>query len=466
MNEKKSGIDFMKEIVSFAKTRGFVYPGSEIYGGLANTWDYGFLGVELKKTIKDLWWKFFVTQRADMLGLDSGILLNPKVWQASGHLNNFTDPMIDCKQCRNRFRADKFLEEHLAIATEKLTIQDLNRLLQENKAKIHCPECGSSDFTDIRQFQLMFKTYQGVTQDGSSEIYLRPETAQGIFIQFKNILMSSRRKIPFGVGQIGKSFRNEITPGNFIFRTREFEQMEIEYFIDPSTQSHYYSLWKTLAWQFYTEVLGISEKFLRMREHSPEELAHYSNMTCDIEFLYPFGWGELSGVASRTDYDLKMHQEKSGQDLCYFDTQKQEHYLPYVIEPSFGVDRIFFALLISAYQKENLENSDTRLLLNIKPILAPITVAIFPLKKNEPRIVKLALKIVEQLSLHFKVTYDDAGSIGKLYRRQDEIGTPFCITVDFDSLEQSTVTVRERNTMNQERIKITDLKNYFQKAFI
>jgi glycyl-tRNA synthetase len=458
-------LSYMKELVSFSKTRGFIYPGSDIYGGLANTWDYGPLGVEIKRKIKDLWWNFFITQRFDMVGLDSGILMNPKVWEASGHTKHFSDPMIDCKECHNRFRADDFIKKYLNIEADGLSVEELNQILLDNKAKLACPECGKNNFTPIRQFQLMFETHQGVTKDSSSSLFLRPETAQGIFTQFKNILQSTRKKLPFGVGQIGKSFRNEITPGNFIFRTREFEQMEIEYFIDPKENDQYYKIWQELTMRFYTDILGIPQELLRVREHSSKELAHYSKATCDVEFLFPFGWGEISGVCARTNFDLTLHQKASGEDLSYTHPQTGENYIPYVIEPSFGVERIFFALLCASYKEEVLQDDKTRVVFAIKKSLAPINIAILPLKKNEPRIVDLAYRLMEELSLFYKVSYDDTGSIGKLYRRQDEIGTPYCITVDFDSLEDQTVTVRDRDTMTQQRIAITQLKEFFNHAY-
>lgn len=450
----------MENLVSLAKNRGFVYPGSEIYGGLSNTWDYGPLGVELKKNIKNSWWYYFIQRQTNVVGLDASILMNPAVWQASGHVGGFSDPLIDCKECKSRFRADHIVEEYFvknSIFKDLLGADDkrLHEIILADK--IPCPSCGKHNFTDIRKFNLMFKTYQGVTENATTEIYLRPETAQGIFVDFKSIQRSSRLSIPFGVGQIGKSFRNEITPGNFIFRTREFEQMELEFFCKPGTDLDWYSFWKGTCWSYLLS-LGIKEENLRFRDHDKEELSHYSVATSDIEYLYPFGWGELWGVADRTDYDLTQHMKHSGKDMQYLDPQTNEKYTPYVIEPSVGVERLFLAFLVDAYDEENLEDGTTRNLLRFHPMIAPIKIGILPLsKKLSPK----AEELFHLLSRRYRVEMDDRGSIGRRYRRFDEIGTPFCVTVDFDSLEDNTVTIRHRDTMEQERIDIEDLLNYF-----
>lgn len=457
--------DKMKEIVNLAKQRGFVFQSSEIYGGLSNTWDYGPLGSELKNNIKKAWWKYFIHNREDMVGQDCSILMNPKVWVASGHVGNFNDPLVDCKECKERFRADHLVENALKIETESLTLPDLDKLIKENE-KIKCPSCGKRNWTDTRKFGLMFKTYQGAVENEGNIVYLRPETAQGIFVNFKNVQQSSRKKIPFGIGQIGKAFRNEITPGNFIFRTREFEQMEIEFFVKPGTELEWHQQWMDYSKEFFVKVLEINQDKLRFREHTPEELAHYSNKTVDIEYLFPFGWGELEGIASRTDYDLKQHMEHSKQDLTYFNQATQERYIPYVVEPSFGVDRTFLTVLVDAYEVEELPDGTKRTLLRFAKHLAPIQIAVLPLKKNEPRIVSKAKEIVKTLRKQFTVTYDDTAAIGKLYRRQDEIGTPYCITVDFDSIEKDhKVTVRNRDSMEQVRVLITDLPHYFNQEF-
>jgi glycyl-tRNA synthetase len=455
----------MKEIVNLSKQRGFVFQNSEIYGGLANTWDYGPLGSELKNNIKRLWWKFFIHRREDMVGLDASILMNPRVWEASGHIGNFSDPLVDCKECKSRFRADHLVEKALDIATVNMNLEDLNKTIQEN-GKITCPNCDAKNFTMAREFNLMFKTHQGVVEDSSNVVYLRPETAQGIFVNFKNVLQTSRKKLPFGIGQIGKAFRNEITPGNFIFRTREFEQMEIEFFVKPGTEMEWHQEWMDYSMKFFTDVLQIKPENLQFREHDPEELAHYANKTVDIEYQFPFGWGELEGIASRTDFDLGQHKEYSKEDLTYFDPQTNTRYLPYVIEPSFGVDRTFLTVLVDAYEVEDLGEGKTRKVMKFAKNLAPIQIAVLPLKKNEPRIVKQAKDIVSMLGNTFAVSYDDTASIGKLYRRQDEIGTPFCITVDFQTIEEDqAVTVRDRDTMEQKRVKISDLPEYFNKEF-
>ncbi len=446
----------MDQIVSLSKSRGFVYPGSEIYGGLANTWDYGPLGVELKNNIKRAWWKKFIQESSHNVGLDAAILMNPQTWVVSGHVGGFSDPLIDCRQCKARFRADKLIEAHMA-KKDQAAVADgwseermLEYIREENLA---CPRCGGRDFTDIRQFNLMFKTFQGVTEDALSEVYLRPETAQGIFVNFKNVLRTSRKKVPFGIGQIGKSFRNEITPGNFIFRTREFEQMELQFFCAPGTDMEWYEYWKTFCMDWLLD-LGIAHERIRMREHAQEELSHYSKATTDIEYRYPFGWGELWGIANRTDYDLRQHGEATGEDLTYMDPFTNEKYVPYVVEPSVGVDRLCLMFLADAYQEEKLEDGDTRNVLRLHPYLAPYKAAILPLSK---RLGPEAEKVYDLLRRHFSVDYDDAGSIGRRYRRQDEVGTPFCITFDFDSLEDQAVTIRDRDTMEQIRLPINEL---------
>ena len=452
----------MQQVVAVAKSRGFVYPGSEIYGGLANTWDYGPLGVELKNNVKKAWWRKFIQESPYNVGVDCAILMNPQAWVASGHVGGFSDPLMDCKECKERFRADKLIEDFMQEKGEEQVVDgwsndQMKTYITDNG--IVCPSCGKHNFTDIRQFNLMFKTFQGVTEDSKNVVYLRPETAQGIFVNFKNVQRTSRKKVPFGIGQIGKSFRNEITPGNFIFRTREFEQMELEFFCKPGTDLEWFSYWKDYCKNWLLN-LGVNEGNMRLRDHSAEELSHYSNATSDIEFLFPFGWGELWGIADRTDYDLKQHQEHSGQDMTYFDPTTNEKYVPYCIEPSLGADRVTLAFLCEAYDEETLEDGDTRTVFRFHPALAPVKAAIFPLSK---KISEGALEVFAQLAKHFNVEYDEAGSIGKRYRRQDEIGTPFCITYDFDSKEDGMVTVRDRDTMAQERIAITDLVEYIQK---
>lgn len=451
----------MQQIVAVAKSRGFVYPGSEIYGGLANTWDYGPLGVEFKNNVKKAWWKKFIQESPYNVGVDCALLMNPQVWVASGHVGGFSDPLMDCKSCKERFRADKIIEDYLeAQGTPEVVDGWSNEQMKDfiTEKAIVCPTCGAHDFTDIRQFNLMFKTFQGVTEDAKNVVYLRPETAQGIFVNFKNVQRTSRKKVPFGIGQIGKSFRNEITPGNFIFRTREFEQMELEFFCKPGTELEWFDYWRSYCKNFLIS-LGIDENNMRLRDHSPEELSHYSNATTDIEFKFPFGWGELWGIASRTDYDLKQHQEHSKQDMTYFDPTTNEKYLPYVIEPSLGADRVALAFLSEAYDEETLEDGDTRTIFRFHPALAPVKAAVLPLSK---KLSEEALKVFETLAKEFNVEFDEAGSIGKRYRRQDEIGTPFCITFDFDSLEDKKVTVRDRDTMAQERIAIEDLVEYIR----
>lgn len=452
----------MDKIVALCKGRGFIYPGSEIYGGLANTWDYGPLGVELKNNVKKAWWKKFIQESPYNVGMDSAILMNPQTWVASGHVGGFNDPLLDCKECKSRFRADKLIEDYVKkMGQEPIQVDGWdNAKLEEyiDEHKIPCPDCGKHNFTNIRQFNLMFKTYQGVTEDSKSEIYLRPETAQGIFVNFKNVLRTSRKKIPFGIGQIGKSFRNEITPGNFIFRTREFEQMELEFFCKPGEDLEWFNYWKEFCKNWLLS-LGIKEENLRLRDHSPEELSHYSNATTDFEFLFPFDWGELWGIADRTDYDLKQHAEHSGENFNYLDPVTNEQYIPYCIEPSLGVDRMVLAFLCNGYEEEDLQNGDTRIVLRIHPALAPYKAAILPLTK---KLKEPAQEIYNKLCKKFMIDYDETGSIGKRYRRQDEIGTPFCITVDFDTLEDSTVTIRDRDSMDQVRIPIDGLEKYLE----
>lgn len=510
----------MEKIVSLCKRRSFIFPGSEIYGGLANTWDYGPYGSALKKNVKDIWWKTFVEDRDDMVGLDAAILMNPKTWEASGHIASFSDPLIDCKECKMRHRADKlistfFLEDvarikkkakkeglsfqqaadSMAGAKEPIGVNfaELTKLLKGyyhqktgevkefdgmdlqsmfkiiNGLKIPCPDCGKSNFTEPKNFNLMFKTKQGVVEGEQNDIYLRPETAQGIFVNFKNIIDTCRVKIPFGIGQIGKAFRNEITPGNFTFRTREFEQMEIEYFCHPDQKKTFYDDWKKESKAFFVETLGIRQKNLRFREHDAKELSHYSSMTFDVEYRFPFGktdevetWGELQGLADRGDYDLKQHQAFSGKDLSYRDPQTNEKFLPHVIEPSFGCDRTVLTVLIDAYAEETLEDESRRTVMRFKPSLAPVQVAVFPLLKNKEELVGKAREVHKMLKPHFRSEWDESGNVGKRYRRQDEIGTPYCITVDFDTLEDDSVTVRDRDTMAQERIKIEELEAYLR----
>lgn len=446
----------MDKIVALCKGRGFVYAGSEIYGGLANSWDYGPLGVEFKNNVKKAWWKKFVQECPLNVGLDSAILMNPQVWVASGHVGGFSDPLMDCKACKTRHRADKLIED-TGVMPAGWSFEQMAAYIKEHN--IVCPECGAQDFTDIRSFNLMFKTYVGVTEDSKNEIYMRPETAQGIFVNFANIQRTTRKKLPFGVAQIGKSFRNEITPGNFIFRTREFEQMELEFFCKPGTEIEWFNYWKEFCHKWLTS-LGMKPEHLKLRDHDPKELSHYSNATTDFEFLFPsIGWGELWGVASRTDFDLSAHQRHSGKSLEYFDPETNEKYIPYVVEPSLGADRVALAFLCEAYDEEAIDEKDTRVVLHFHPALAPFKACVLPLSKklSEP-----ALEVYNTLSKKFMVNYDDAGSIGKRYRRQDEIGTPFCITFDFESLEDNCVTVRDRDTMEQERIAIADLVNYIE----
>ena len=455
-------VENMDTIVSLCKNRGFIYPGSEIYGGLANSWDYGPLGVELKNNIKKAWTKRFIHERKDSVGLDSGIIMNPRTWEATGHLSTFTDPLIDCKACKTRHRADKLIENWASehgedMCADGMSNEALIKYIDDHG--IDCPNCGKHDFTDIRQFNLMFKTFMGVTEDNTSTVYLRPETCQGIFVNFKNIMRTSRKRIPVGMGQIGKAFRNEITPGNFTFRTREFEQMELEFFCEPGSDLEWHKYWKDFCENWLIS-LGMEKDNIRLRDHSKEELVFYSNATTDIEFAFPFGWGELWGIADRTDYDLKQHANHSKQDMSYQDPVTNEKYIPYVIEPSLGADRVVLAFLCNAYEEQQLEGDDSRVVLHLHPALAPYKAAILPLSKklSEP-----AMEIYNKLSKKFMVDFDETGSIGKRYRREDEIGTPYCITVDFETENDGCVTVRDRDTMEQERIKIEEIEEYLAK---
>ena len=454
----------MDKLVALAKNRGFVFPGSEIYGGLANTWDYGPLGVELKNNVKAAWWKKFVKESPYNVGVDCAILMNPTTLQASGHLGGFSDPLMDCKECKSRHRADNLVEDYLKkkkinqnVAT--LSNDELENLIE--KYNIACPVCGKHNFTKIRKFNLMFKTFQGVNEDTANTIYLRPETAQGIFVNFKNVQRTSRKRVPFGIAQIGKSFRNEITPGNFTFRTREFEQMELEFFCKPGTDLEWFDYWKNFCTQWLYD-LGIKKENLKLRDHDKTELCFYSKATTDFEFLFPFGWGELWGIADRTDYDLSQHMKTSSKDLSYVDPVTNEKYIPYVIEPSLGVDRMVLAFLCNAYEEEQIDENDSRVVLKLHPVLAPVKVAILPLQKQ---LNEKAEELFKTISANYNCEFDTSGSIGKRYRRQDEIGTPFCVTVDFESLENDTVTIRERDTMCQTRVSISELESYLQKAF-
>ncbi len=456
----------MEKIISLAKTRGFVYPGSEIYGGLANTWDYGNLGVELKNNVKKAWWKKFIQECPYNVGVDTAILMNPQTWVASGHLGSFSDPLMDCKECHERFRADQVIEAfaaengiELTSSVDGWTNEEMEKFIENHN--VPCPSCGKHNFTGIRQFNLMFKTFQGVTEDAKNTVYLRPETAQGIFVNFKNVQRTSRKKVPFGIGQVGKSFRNEITPGNFTFRTREFEQMELEFFCKPGTQTEWFEYWRKFCFEWLLN-LGIKEENLRLRDHDQEELSFYSDHTTDIEYAFPFtDWGELWGIASRTDYDLTQHQNTSGEPMEYFDDELNEKYIPYVVEPSLGADRVTLAFLCEAYDEEVLdaEKNDVRTVLHFHPAIAPVKIGVFPLSK---KLNEGAEKVYAELSKYWNCEYDDRGAIGKRYRRQDEIGTPYCITYDFDSEEDGAVTVRDRDSMEQERVKIEDLKAYFE----
>ena len=452
----------MDKIVALCKTRGFVFPGSEIYGGLANSWDYGPLGVELKNNVKRAWWKKFVQENPYNVGLDAAILMNREVWVASGHVATFNDPLIDCKACKMRHRADKLVEEYIkennieGVNVEAMDGEALLAYIRDNN--VPCPGCGKSDFTDIRKFNLMFKTHQGVTEDSGNEVYLRPETAQGIFVNFEAIQRTTRRKLPFGVCQVGKSFRNEITPGNFIFRIREFEQMELEFFCKPDTDLEWFEYWRSYCHN-WLKSLNVKDENLRLRDHEPEELSFYSKATTDFEYLFPFGWGELWGVADRTNYDLSQHIEHSGKDLTYFDPETNERYIPYVVEPSLGADRMTLALLCEAYDEEviDAEKNDTRVVMRFHPTIAPFKVAVLPLSK---KLSDKAMEVYTELSKDFMTDFDETGSIGKRYRREDEIGTPLCVTYDFDSENDGCVTVRDRDTMEQVRIPVTELKAY------
>lgn len=456
MNEKT-----FNDVVAHMKNSGFVYQGSEIYGGLANTWDFGPLGVELKNNIKNAWWKRFIQESVHNVGIQSAILMNPNVWVASGHVGGFSDPLMDCKACKSRFRADQLIEEATngEVNPAGMSNEEMEQFIKDHN--IACPKCGAHDFTSIRQFNLMFKTFQGVLEDAKSTIYLRPETAQGIFVNFKNVQRTMRKKLPFGVGQIGKSFRNEITPGNFIFRTREFEQMELEFFCKPGTDLEWFDYYCKTCVQFLKD-LGLKEENVRLRAHEQEELAHYSNGTSDIEynFAHPIGWGELWGIADRTDFDLKAHQETSKQSLEYFDQETNEKYIPYVIEPSVGVERLLLAIMCEAYTEEEVGEKDTRLVLKLHPCLAPYKAAILPLSK---KLSDAAMEVFHKVAKEFSTTFDDAQSIGKRYRRQDSIGTPYCVTVDFETEKDGCVTVRDRDTMEQERVAIDDLCDYLRK---
>lgn len=449
----------MDTIVNLAKTRGFVFPGSEIYGGLANTWDYGPLGIALKNNVKNAWWKKFIQESPYNVGIDAAILMNPKTWEASGHLGNFNDPMIDCKNCKSRHRADKLIEDVMqkeddTFVADGLSFDRMKEIIEEKN--IVCPTCGANDYTDIRQFNLMFKTFQGVTEGSTNELFLRPETAQGIFVNYKNVQRTMRKKLPFGVGQVGKSFRNEITPGNFTFRTREFDQMELEFFCKPGTEIEWQNYWKDFAVNWLKD-LNLKEENTRLRDHDEDELSHYSNATTDIEYKFPFGWGELWGIASRTDFDLRKHMEHSNEDFNYHDPETNEKYVPYCIEPSLGLDRMTLAFLCDAYDEETLEGDEKRTVLRFHPTLAPFKAAVLPLSK---KLSGEAMEVYSKLAGDFNIEFDESQSIGKRYRRQDEIGTPYCITFDFDSLEDKKVTIRDRDTMEQTRIAIDDVHDF------
>ena len=447
-------VESMEKIVALCKNRGYIYPGSEIYGGLANTWDYGPLGVELKNNVKAAWRKKFIQENKYNVGLDAAIFMNPETWVATGHVAGFSDPLIDCKECKTRHRADKLIEEWAHEHGKDIVADGWS----DDENKIPCPDCGKTNFTSIRKFNLMFKTFQGVTEDSTSQIYLRPETAQGIFVNFKNVMRTTRRRLPMGIAQIGKAFRNEITPGNFTFRTREFEQMELEFFCKPGTDLEWFKFWKDYCKNFLLN-LGMEEKNIRLRDHSAEELVFYSKATTDIEFAFPFGWGELWGIADRTDYDLSRHTEHSKQDLSYQDPETNEKFIPYVIEPSLGCDRVALAFLCNAYEEQDLGEGDSRVVLHLHPALAPYKVAVLPLSK---KLSEKAGEVYEMLSKDLMCDYDEAGSIGKRYRREDEIGTPYCVTVDFDTLEDGAVTIRDRDTMEQVRMPISEVKNWIE----
>ena len=467
--ENQNTID-MNKLIALCKGRGYIFQGSEIYGGLANTWDYGPLGVEFKNNIKKAWWKKFIQQSPYNVGLDAAILMNPETWVASGHVGNFSDPLVDCKECKSRFRADKLIEEFVEanglepVVCEGMSNQELSAYIDEHN--IPCPDCGKHNFTPIRRFNLMFKTFQGVTEDSSAEIYLRPETAQGIFVNFKNVQRSARKKIPFGIGQIGKSFRNEITPGNFTFRTREFEQMELEFFCKPGTDLEWFGFWKDYAVNFLKS-LGMNMDNIRIRDHEKAELAHYAKAVSDLEYRFPFGWGELWGIADRTDYDLRSHMDHSGADMSYMDPETNEKYIPYCIEPSLGADRVALAFLLDAYHEETVTDAkgkeDTRVVMKLHPALEPYKVAVLPLSN---KLKEESFKVYEEISQYFSTDYDTSGSIGKRYRREDEIGTPFCICVDFQTPEDNTVTIRHRDTMEQVRLPLADVREYIEEKLI
>ena len=460
MTEATTRVVTMDKIAALSKRRGFVYPGSDIYGGLANTWDYGPLGAELKRNVKDLWWRTFVHARRNVVGLDAGILMHPRVWEASGHVSNFNDPLVDCKTCKSRFRADHLIEERLGERAEGKSPQAMTEMIQA--ANLRCPTCGNPTLTDARQFNMMFQTTIGPVEETGTEVYLRPETAQAMFVQYKNVLATARVKLPFGIAQIGKAFRNEITPGNFTFRTREFEQMEIEYFIRPGTDAEWYQHWSGARRDWYVR-FGIRPENLRLREHCADELAHYARACVDVEYQFPFGWGELEGVANRGNYDLRQHEEHSGEELRFFDEEAREHILPEVIEPSAGADRGTLAFLLDAYDEETIaegDKQDTRVVLHFHPALAPYKAAVLPLLRNRPPLVALAQEVHHALRRHHMVAYDETGAIGRRYRRQDEIGTPYCLTVDFQSLEDRTVTLRDRDSMEQIRLPIDDLPGW------
>ena len=442
-------------VVTHLQTTGYVFQGSQIYGGLSNSWDYGPLGSELKNNLKELWWKKFVNESPTNVGIDAAILMNPRVWQATGHVSTFNDPLIDCKHCHARHRADDLISSQFPDAdVNGMSMEQMNQFIKEHDVK--CPVCGKSDFTDVRQFNMMFKTHIGVTEDSKSVVYLRPETAQGVFVNFKNVQRTTRKKLPLGIANVGKSFRNEITPGNFIFRTREFTQMELEFFCKPGTDLEWFKYWKDFSISF-VESLGIKAENLRFRDHEPEELAFYSKATTDIEYKFPFGWGEIWGIADRTDYDLKRHQEFSGESLEYLDPETNEKYIPYCIEPSLGLDRLFLMVVTDSYDEEKLENGEIRKVMHLKPFLAPFKAAILPLNN---KLADKALEVFNDLIPYIRVNYDTTGSIGKRYRRNDEIGTPYCVTIDFDTLNDECVTVRDRDSMLQERVKISELKDY------
>lgn len=443
------------KVVTHLQTTGYVFQGSQIYGGLSNTWDYGPLGSELKNNLQQLWWKKFVSESPTNVGIDAAILMNPKVWEATGHVTTFNDPLIDCKECRGRFRADDLVKEQYPdVDVNGMDLNALSEFIKTHPLK--CPQCGKSNFTDVRQFNMMFKTHIGVTDDSKSVVYLRPETAQGVFVNFKNVQRATRRKLPLGIANVGKSFRNEITPGNFIFRTREFTQMELEFFCKPGTDLEWFKYWKDYSINF-VESLGVKAENLRFRDHEPKELAFYSKATTDIEYKFPFGWGEIWGIADRTDYDLKRHQDYSGESLDYLDPETNEKYVPYCIEPSLGLDRLFLMIVTDSYDEEVLENGEIRKIMHLKPFLAPYKAAILPLSKQ---LNEKAKEVFDSLIPYINVNFDTTGSIGKRYRRNDEIGTPYCVTIDFDTLNDGCVTVRERDSMKQERIKIEDLRNY------